>query len=63
MSASEDEWLNGMEEMLVDEDNCDAWMHFISNGVPDYMFEHWQNMYEAENQEYLVDVEAYGDGL
>lgn len=65
MSAGEDEWLDGMEEMLVDSENSDAWLHFISGEVPDYMYEHWQNMYEAESQDYFADVGSYAevDGL
>jgi len=63
MSAGEDEWLDGMDELLMEEDNPDAWIHFISGEVPDYMYEHWQNTYEAENSDYLVDVESYGDRL
>lgn len=59
MSASEDEWLDGMEELLMEDGNTDTVLYFVSSEVPDYMFEHWQNCYEAEDQDYFVDVENY----
>jgi hypothetical protein len=59
MSASEDEWLDGMEEFLVEDDNPDTWIHFVTYDTPDYIFEHWQNIYESETQEYFADVGSY----
>lgn len=65
MSASKDEWLSNMEELLVEDDNPDTWLHFTASETPDYMFEHWQNQYEViiEDQKYLVDAASYGDRL
>jgi len=63
MSASPDEWLDGMEEFLVEDDNPETWLHFVSWDTPDYMYEHWQNQYEAENQEYFADIACYEEGV
>jgi len=54
-----EEW-NGIELMLGNQED-DTWLHFITQETPDFMYEHWQNMYEAENQDYYSDLSMYDE--
>lgn len=50
---------DGMEVIL--NGGSTEFMHFVGQETPDYMYEHWQNMHEAENQDYFVDVLNYSE--
>jgi len=38
------------EEIRLGLESSDQWLHFVSQDTPDYMYEHWQNSYEAQQE-------------
>jgi hypothetical protein len=40
----------GVEEILLGQESSEEWLHFVSRSTPDYMYEHWQNSYEAQEE-------------
>jgi hypothetical protein len=39
-----------VEEFMLGEESGEEWLHFVSDGTPDYLYEHWQNSYEAQEE-------------
>jgi hypothetical protein len=50
----------GVEEVLLGDGSSEEWLHFVSKSTPDFMYEHWQNSYEAEQEIEEYKEKRYG---
>lgn len=56
-SGPGDDW-DGIELLLGDKQD-DDWINFVSQETPDCMYDHWQNMYEADKEYRLANPDLY----